>query len=203
MNRPEEHSMPRHAGHSRLALIKHESHRRFEDSALDAANSEFPEEALERDRWQEEVIELLNDALSPELVCVLRYRPQDRADLPASLGAALSSRNWEADLPPAGSAQARADAMAERIANRIVDRIMEWEQGAARSADDPDRPVSLRDAASDREPAQAADAAALRRAEQQARRHFAPPGDKDPAMKRMRDDSLFDDEEHADDWMAR
>lgn len=199
--------MPRHAGHSRLALIKHESHPRFEDSALDAANSEFPEEALERDRWQEEVIELLNDALSPELVCVLRYRPQDRADLPANLGAALSLRNGsgglpEAGPPPAGSAQARADAMAERIANRIVDRIMEWEQGPARLADDADRPVSLRDAVSDREPAPAADAA-LRRAEQQGRRHVPPSGDRDPAMKRMRDDSLFDDEEHADDWMAR
>jgi bacterioferritin len=204
--------MPHQAGQARLALIKHESSH-LVDEAPAALDGHLPQ----RDRWQEEVIELLNDALAPELVCVLRYRPQQAGDAAPSLAggggaqsAGVPARSW-----PVSDAQQRADEMADRIADRIVDRIMQWELGGdaagPRSEDAPAAQASPREGhvrqADGRDPlhetGHPAELPAVHRALLGASGRPVSAGPKDPVMRRMRDDDLREGEEHADDWLAR
>jgi hypothetical protein len=204
--------MPHQAGQSRLALIKHESSH-LVDEVPAAVDGQLPQ----RDRWQEEVIELLNDALSPELVCVLRYRPQESggAAPPRAGGDDAGAAGGPARTLPVSDAQQRADEMAERIADRIVDRIMQWELGGdaatPRSEDAAAAQATPRGVhgpqADDRDPlheaGHPAELPAVHRALLGASGRPVSAGPKDPAMRRMRDDDLREGEEHADDWLAR
>ena len=201
--------MPRQASPAKVVAIKHEHHGQFEQSAWDIERRDdhagVPD--ADRDAWREEVIELLNDSLTPEMVCVLRYRAQEFRRDPTQPYLALAIE--DEFVAHASDGQARADQIADRIANRIVDRIMQWERepdGAAPLDRDPlggrDQPARDDAVSSPLAPPHAADPVARLLGESH-RRSAAPFGDKDPAMRRMREDALRDDEEHADDWLAR
>src|SRR5262245_59265716 len=198
------------AGSTRVVAVKHEHHHQIDDAweaeRRDQMNAPFDA----RDPWKEEVIELLNDSLTPELVCVLRYRSSQEHYHPqpdVRRGGGEDDSLTDEALAQVTDAQARADLIADRIANRIVDRVMQIQ---ARAADS--EPAELhhewRDSQHHEERAEddAGDvhnlmyqADPLARLVMENHRHGPTlMGDKDPAMRRMREDR-----EHADDWLAR
>jgi bacterioferritin len=139
--------------------------------------------------WRDDVVRLLNDALATELVCVLRYKRHYHT------AHGMASPNVAAEFQEHATAEA---AHADRIAERIV-----------QLGGEPDfAPDSLLrrshadyDASSDLKDMIRANLVAERVAVETYRQMINLIGDKDPTTRRLLEDVLNDEEEHAEDML--
>jgi len=144
--------------------------------------------------WRDDVVQLLNGALATELVCVLRYKRH------------YFTANGVSSPPIADEFLVHAteeSAHADKIAERIV-----------QLGGDPDfNPQTLRershadyDDSKDLQAMVRANLVAERIAIETYRQMISLIGDKDPTTRRMLEEILADEEEHADelkDWLGR
>lgn len=165
---------------SRLAL---------DTGALDAAARSLGDGAVTPGYgpWREDIVRLLNDALATELVCVLRYK---RHHFTAhGLAAAPIAAEF---LVHANEESAHADRLAARIVQLGGEPDFAPQQLAERSHapydDSGDLASMLR-----------ANLAAERIAVESYRQLIRLVGDKDPTTRRLLEDILRDEEEHADE----
>jgi bacterioferritin len=168
---------------------------RLNEAALDAARHSLDEGAVNPSYgpWREEIIDLLNGALATELVCVLRYK---RHYFTAAGIKSISVA--EEFLVHANEESAHADKLAERIVQLggepdfCPDTLS---QRAHASYDDAtDLPSMIR-----------SNLVAERVAIEAYSQMIALVGDKDPTTRRMLEDILQQEQEHADelkDWLT-
>jgi len=168
---------------------------RLDEAAIDKARKSLEDGAVTPNYgpWREDVIALLNDALATELVCVLRYkRHHFTAD------GLASPKIAEEFLVHANEESGHAD----RLATRIV-------QLGGEPDFSPDSLMRRSHAAYD----DSKDLTAMIRANLVAERvaieaysqMIAMIGDKDSTTRRLLEDILSDEQEHADelkDWLA-
>lgn len=168
---------------------------RLDEAAIDKARKSLDQGAVTPNYgpWREDIIKLLNDALATELVCVLRYK---RHHFTAE--GLASPKIAEEFMVHANEESAHAD----RLATRIV-----------QLGGEPDfSPDSLTDR-SHAEYDDSSDLTAMIRANLIAERvaiesysqMIALIGDKDSTTRRLLEDILSDEQEHADelkDWLA-
>lgn len=137
--------------------------------------------------WREPIVRLLNEALATELVCVLRYRRHYHtahgAASPAIAEEFLAHSNEEL-------------AHADRIAERIVQLRGEPDFSPAKLLE---RSIADYDESADLMAMVRADLVAERIAVESYRQMIALVGDKDPTTRRMLEEILHDEEEHADE----
>jgi len=175
--------------------------RRKEDARAAAAPMLLDETAVQRARksledgavtpssspWREQIIELLNASLATELVCVLRYKRHHYTasgiDSPAIAAEFMVHAQEEA-------------AHADRIAERIVQLGGEPDFCPARLLE---RSHADYDESTDLKTMVRANLVAERVAVEVYRQMIALIGDKDPTTRRMLEDILVDEEEHADE----
>lgn len=168
----------------------------LDETALEAARSDVDDGAVTPSYgpWRDDIVRLLNDSLATELVCVLRYRRHHfTADGMAS---------------PAIAAEFLVHADEESThANRIAERIVQL-------GGSPDfNPATLLershaeyDDSSDLREMIKANLVAERVAVEAYRQMISLIGDKDPTTRRILEEILADEEEHADelkDLLAR
>ena len=144
--------------------------------------------------WRDDIVALLNGALATELVCVLRYRRHhfmaDGLESPSSAEEFLVHANAEL---------AHADRLAQRILQLGGDPDFNPASLLERSHADYDEVDDLKAMIR-------ANLVAERVAVETYRQMIALIGDKDSTTRRLLEDILADEEEHADelkDWMAR
>ena len=167
----------------------------LDETGLDAARNSLADGAITPayGPHRDAIVKLLNDALATELVCVLRYKRHyftaNGVSSPAIADEFLVHANEES-------------AHADRIAERIV-----------QLGGDPDfSPATLLershagyDASEDLQAMVRANLVAERIAVETYRQMIVLIGDKDPTTRRMLEDILSDEEEHADelkDWLG-
>ena len=167
----------------------------LDQAKIDAASQSLDEGAVTPGYgpWRDDIVQLLNDALATELVCVLRYK---RHYFTASGQA--SPPIADEFLVHANEESAHADKLAERI---------------VQLGGDPDfNPQTLRershaqyDEAKDLQAMVRANLVAERIAIETYRQMISLVGDKDPTTRRILEQILADEEEHADelkDWLG-
>lgn len=169
---------------------------KLDEAGLEAARQHLDDGAVTPayGPWRDDIVALLNGALATELVCVLRYRRHhfmaDGLESPSIAEEFLVHANAELGH-------------ADRLAQRIV-----------QLGGDPDfNPASLLDRShadydevDDLKSMIRANLVAERVAVETYRQMIALVGDKDSTTRRLLEDILADEEEHADelkDWMAR
>jgi len=144
--------------------------------------------------WRDDVVKLLNDSLATELVCVLRYR---RHHFTAS---GLSSPAIAAEfLVHANAELAHADKIAERIVQLGGEPDFNPEGLLSRSHAEYDESTDLKAMIR-------ANLVAERVAVETYRQMIHLLSDKDPTTRRLLEQILADEEEHADelkDWLER
>ena len=143
--------------------------------------------------WRDDIVKLLNDALATELVCVLRYK---RHYFTAS--GESSPAIAEEFLVHANEESAHADKIAERIVQLGGDPDFNPQTLRERSHADYDESKELQAMVR-------ANLVAERIAVETYRQMIALIGDKDPTTRRMLEEILSDEEEHADelkDWLG-
>ena len=167
---------------------------RLDEGAIEAAKQNLSDGAVTPGYgpWRDDIVQLLNDALATELVCVLRYRRHyftaKGMDSPAIADEFLVHATEEL---------AHADKLAERI---------------CQLGGEPDfRPSSLEgrshadyDDSADLQAMIRANLTAERVAVESYRQMIALVADKDPTTRRILAEILMDEEEHADelsDWL--
>ena len=137
--------------------------------------------------WRDDILKLLNDALATELVCVLRYKRHYYT------AQGLASPQIAAEfLEHAHEESAHADRLAERIVQLGGEPDFAPDGLSARSHADYDDSRELRAMVS-------ANLVAERIAVESYRQMIALIGDKDPTTRRILEDILSDEEEHADE----
>lgn len=144
--------------------------------------------------YRDAIVKLLNDALATELVCVLRYK---RHHFTAS--GISSAKIAEEFLVHANEESAHAD----RIARRIVQLGGEPDFSPATLLQ---RSHADYDASSDLQAMVRVNLVAERIAVETYRQMIVLIGDKDPTTRRLLEDILADEEEHADelkDWLEK
>jgi bacterioferritin len=174
--------------------VRHE-HLKLDQAAIDKASKSLDEGAVTPSYgpWRDDIVKLLNDALATELVCVLRYK---RHYFTAT--GAASPAIADEFLVHANEESAHADKIAERI---------------VQLGGEPDfNPQSLQgrshasyDASLDLQAMVRANLVAERIAIETYRQMIVLIGDKDPTTRRMLEEILSDEEEHADelkDWLG-
>jgi bacterioferritin len=168
----------------------------LDEGGLAAARRDLDEGAITPayGPWREDVVRLLNDALATELVCVLRYRRHHY-----TADGLASPKIAEEFLVHANAELAHAD----RIAGRIVQLGGEPDFNPTtllqRSHADYDESSDLKDMIR-------TNLIAERVAVETYRQMIELVADKDSTTRRMLEDILADEEEHADelkDWLAR
>lgn len=169
---------------------------KLDEAGLEAARSHLDEGAVTPayGPWRDDIVKLLNGALATELVCVLRYRRHhfmaDGLESPAIAEEFLVHANAELGH-------------ADRLAQRIV-----------QLGGEPDfNPVGLLDRShagydevDDLKAMIRSNLVAERVAVETYRQMIRLVADKDSTTRRLLEDILADEEEHADelkDWMAR
>ncbi|MDR6537372.1 ferritin-like domain-containing protein [Variovorax soli] len=143
--------------------------------------------------WRDDIVKLLNDALATELVCVLRYK---RHYFTASGEA--SPAIADEFLVHANEESAHADKIAERIVQLGGDPDFNPQTLLERSHADYNE-------AKDLQAMVRANLVAERIAIESYRQMISLIGDKDPTTRRMLEEILTDEEEHADelkDWLG-
>jgi bacterioferritin len=161
----------------------------LDQSGLDAARENLDDGALTPSYgpWRDAIVKLLNDALATELVCVLRYK---RHHFTAK---GLSSPSIADEfLVHATEETAHGD----RIAGRIVQLGGEPDFNPTTLLE---RSHADYDDSSDLKAMVRANLVAERIAVESYRQMIALVGDKDPTTRRMLEDILHDEEEHADE----
>jgi bacterioferritin len=143
--------------------------------------------------WRDDVVQLLNDALATELTCVLRYR---RHHFTAE--GLASPKIAEEFLVHANEELAHADRLAERIVQLGGEPDFNPQGLAKRSHADYDESADLHAMIK-------ANLVAERVAVESYRQMIDLIGTKDSTTRRLLEDILADEEEHADelsDWMS-
>ncbi len=174
---------------------KQTSRMNLDQAALDAARRSLDKGAVTPGYgpWREDIIRLLNDSLATELVCVLRYkRHHFTAD-------GLSSpKIAEEFLVHANEESAHADRIAKRIVQLGGKPDFSPETLLQRSHAAYDDSTDLKDMIR-------ANLVAERVAIEAYSQIIALIGDKDSTTRRLLEDILSDEQEHADelaDWLA-
>jgi bacterioferritin len=177
---PKKSSAESHPSQERLVL---------NTEALDAAKQGIEQGAVTPSYgpWRDDIVKLLNDALATEMVCVLRYkRHYFTAHGLASPGIAeelLEHAHAEAD---------HGDRLAERIVQLGGEPDFSPDSLTQRSH-------AEYDASSDLKTMLRADLVAERVAVEAYRQMINLIGDKDPTTRRLLEDILHDEEEHAEE----
>jgi bacterioferritin len=167
----------------------------LDQSAIDAASKSLDQGAVTPSYgpWRDDIVKLLNDALATELVCVLRYkRHYFTATGEASPAIA------EEFLVHANEESAHADRIAERIVQLGGEPDFDPQSLQGRSHADYDASLDLQAMVR-------ANLVAERIAVETYRQMIVLIGDKDPTTRRMLEEILSDEEEHADelkDWLG-
>ena len=167
---------------------------RLDESAIEAAKQNLNDGAVTPGYgpWRDDIVQLLNDALATELVCVLRYR-RHHFTAKGTESPAIA----EEFMVHATDELAHADKLAERI---------------CQLGGEPDfRPSSLEgrshanyDDSADLQAMIRANLVAERVAVESYRQMIALVADKDPTTRRILAEILMDEEEHANelsDWL--
>ena len=161
----------------------------LDDSALQAAKRNLDDGAVTPSYgpWRDAIVKLLNDSLATELVCVLRYKRHH-----------FTAKGLSA---PAVADEFMVHALAEaghgdRIAERIVQLGGEPDFSPQTLLE---RSHADYDASTDLKAMVRANLLAERVAVEAYRQMIALIGDKDPTTRRMLEDILADEEEHADE----
>jgi bacterioferritin len=179
------------------ADLKPADHRlRLDDKAIEAAkrNSEEGVVTPAYGPWRDEIVRLLNDALATELTCVMRYR---RHHFTAQ--GRDSPKIAEEFMVHANEELAHADQIAERIVQLGGEPDFKPDTLQKRSHSDYDESQSLNEMIR-------TNLIAERVAIEAYRQMIALIGDKDPTTRRMLEQILAVEEEHADelrDWIGR
>lgn len=168
---------------------------KLDQNALDAAAKSLDEGAVTPSftRHREEIIELLNGALATELVCVLRYK---RHYFTAT--GVNSSKIADEFLVHANEESGHADRIARRIVQLGGSPDFSPDSLTSRSHADYDESADLKDMVK-------ANLVAERIAVESYRQMINLVGELDPTTRRMLEDILADEEEHADelsDWLS-
>jgi bacterioferritin len=167
----------------------------LDQAAIDAAASSLDDGAVTPSSgpWRDDIVKLLNDALATELVCVLRYK---RHYFTAS---GLSSPPIADEfLVHANEESAHADKIAERIVQ--LGGEPDFQPRTLQ-----DRSHAQYDESTDLQAMVRANLVAERIAVETYRQMIMIIGDKDPTTRRMLEEVLADEEEHADelkDWLT-
>lgn len=168
----------------------------LDESGLDAARKSLADGAITPayGPHREAIVKLLNDALATELVCVLRYKRH------YFMASGLSSPAIADEfLVHANEESAHAD----RIARRIVQLGGEPDFSPSTLLQ---RSHAQYDESNDLKTMVRVNLVAERVAVEAYRQMIALIGDKDPTTRRMLEDVLADEEEHADelkDWLEK
>lgn len=179
-----------------MADAKQPSTLRLDQAGLDAARTHLDDGAVTPayGPWRDDVVALLNGALATELVCVLRYRRHhfmaDGLESPSIAEEFMVHANAELGH-------------ADRLAQRIVQLGGDPDFNPAGLLD---RSHADYDEVDDLKSMIRANLIAERVAVETYRQMIALIGDKDSTTRRLLEDILADEEEHADelkDWMAR
>jgi len=169
---------------------------RLDESALKAARSDLDDGAVTPayGPWRDDIVALLNGALATELTCVLRYRRHhfmaSGLESPAIASEFLVHANAELGH-------------ADRLAERIVQLGGEPDFNPAGLLD---RSHAHYDAVNDLKGMIRSNLIAERVAVETYRQMIKLIADKDSTTRRLLEDILADEEEHADelkDWMTR
>jgi bacterioferritin len=177
-----------------LSLTDHEP-MVLDEAAIDAARRSPDQGAVTANHgpWRKDIIKLLNDSLATELVCVLRYkRHHFTAD------GLASPKIAEEFLVHANEESAHADRLARRIVQLGGEPDFSPDSLTKRSHaaydDSPDLKAMIR-----------ADLVAERVAIEAYSQMIALIGDKDSSTRRLVEDILIDEQEHAEElkgWLA-
>lgn len=166
----------------------------LDEKRIDAAKQSLADGAVvpSYGPWRADIVKLLNDALATELVCVLRYK---RHHFTAK--GLASPKIAEEFMVHAQEETAHADRIAERIVQLGGEPDFEPGSLLARSHAD-------YDASTDLQAMIRANLVAERVAIESYSQMIALIGDKDPTTRRLLEDVLADEQEHADelsDWL--
>ena len=169
---------------------------RLDEAALKAARSDLDDGAVTPayGPWRDDIVRLLNGALATELTCVLRYRRHHF--MAHGLESATIAEEF---LVHANAELGHAD----RLAQRIVQLGGEPDFNPAGLLD---RSHAGYDEVNDLKGMIRSNLVAERVAVETYRQMIALVGDKDSTTRRLLEDVLADEEEHADelkDWMTR
>jgi bacterioferritin len=163
----------------------------LDESALERARSHLDDGAVTPSYgpWRDPIVKLLNDALATELVCVLRYK---RHYFTAH---GLSSPSIAQEfLEHANEESAHADKLAERIVQLGGEPDFNPDSLTKRSHADYDDSDDLKSMVR-------ANLVAERVAVESYRQMITLIGDKDPTTRRILEQVLADEEEHADELL--
>ncbi len=169
---------------------------KLDPAGLDAARHDLKDGAMTPayGPWRDDVVRLLNDSLATELVCVLRYRRHHYT----ATGLA-SPKIAEEFLVHANAELGHADRIAERIVQLGGEPNFNPQGLLERSHAEYNEPSDLTEMIK-------ANLIAERVAVEAYRQMIDLLGDKDSTTRRMLEDILADEEEHADelkDWLVR
>jgi bacterioferritin len=143
--------------------------------------------------WRDDIVKLLNDALATELVCILRYKRHY-----FTANGVQSAAIAQEFLVHANEETAHADKIAERIVQLGGEPDFAPSHLLERSHADYDESTELQAMVR-------ANLVAERIAVETYRQMITLIGDKDPTTRRMLEEILADEEEHADelkDWLG-
>jgi bacterioferritin len=176
-------------GTVRPLRIEREQRLELDLAALDAAKHQVGDGAVTPSYgpWRDDIVQLLNDALATELVCVLRYKRHY-----FTAHGLASPKIAEEFLVHANEEAAHGDRLAERIVQLGGEPDFSPDSLSARSHADYDE-------SSDLKLMVRANLVAERVAVESYRQMIALIGDKDPTTRRLLEDILHDEEEHADE----
>lgn len=168
----------------------------LDESGLEAARRDLTDGAMTPayGPWRDDVVRLLNDALATELVCVLRYRRHHY-----TADGLASPKIVEEFMVHANAELGHADRIAERIVQLGGEPDFDPGRLLERSHAEYNEPTDLTEMIR-------ANLVAERVAVESYRQMIELVGDKDSTTRRMLEDILADEEEHADelkDWLAR
>jgi bacterioferritin len=161
----------------------------LDESAIEEARKHLDDGAVTPSYgpWRDQIVKLLNDALATELVCVLRYKRHYHTahgmNAPQVAAEFLEHANAEA---------AHADSIAERIVQLGGDPDFAPDSLLTRSHADYDASHELKAMI-------CANLVAERVAVETYRQMINLIGDKDPTTRRLLEQVLHDEEEHADE----
>jgi bacterioferritin len=168
----------------------------LDQAGLDAARKDMQDGAVTpaSGPWRDDIVRLLNDALATELVCVLRYRRHH-----FTADGLASPKIAEEFLVHANAELGHADRLAERIVQLGGSPEFDPSKLGGRSHAEYDEPDNLKAMLE-------SNLMAERVACESYRQMIRLVADKDSTTRRLLEDILADEEEHADelkDWLAR
>jgi len=167
----------------------HSNHLALDTRAIEAAKKGLTDGAVTPSYgpWRDDILKLLNDALATELVCVLRYKRHY-----FTAHGMASPRIAEEFLEHADAEAGHGDRLAERIVQLGGEPDFSPDSLSRRSHADYDGVSELKAMVR-------ANLVAERVAVETYRQMIDLIGDKDPTTRRMLEDILHDEEEHAED----